>query len=50
MSLWFRRKNQQGKRYLYTVSGPEGCLIPLIGIIIALILPLLVSCLRSLGH
>ena len=42
MSVWFRGKFQQGKKYYYSVSIP--CLfflITLIGIVIALLFPLL---------
>jgi hypothetical protein len=38
MSLWFRGKNRQGRRYYYSVSIPWGLLLTVIVIILMLLL------------
>jgi hypothetical protein len=45
MSLWLRRKDAEGRTH-YIVSG-AGCLmlaVPLVGILIAFLLPLIQAC------
>ena len=40
MSLWIRRKDEDGKTNLYSVSFPLWIILPVIGISIALLLPI----------
>jgi len=40
MSLWFRRKDKDGKTHLYAVPFAPWFLLPIIGISIALLLPI----------
>jgi hypothetical protein len=41
MSFWFRRKHKQGRVYWYSVSVPVLWAIAVLGVILALILPIL---------
>jgi hypothetical protein len=51
MSIWFRGKKRNGKKYYYSVSIPWMLLlITLIGILFALLLPLLHWLRQGLGH
>jgi hypothetical protein len=46
MSFWFYRRNKDGRRSIYSVSVPLFPVIALIGVLVALVLPLIHGCLR----
>jgi hypothetical protein len=41
MSFWLRRRDKQGRVYWYSVSVPYLVVIAVLGIILALVLPIL---------
>ncbi len=43
MSIWFRRRDGQGRRYYYSVSVPWFFALTFVAILVALVLPLLLK-------
>ena len=43
MSLWLHRKDPEGRTH-YIASGAIGFILPILGILLALLLPLIQAC------
>jgi len=48
MSVWFRRKDKQGVRHTYSVSGLDAIIFIVFPTLLALLLPILLWLLRLL--
>jgi len=44
MSFWFLRKNKDGRRHYLSISVPLFPVVALLGLIVALLMPLLARC------